>query len=288
MKDCRMIWKCARISLVRLVSSGKWFFLCLVQLVFCWFTFVPITRLGLVYHQAIPPVSFVFYLSFYRMLVLHAGTCVILFSDIPETDPFYHSVALRSGRRNYILGQTSYILIASLLYTLVPIVFSILLTLPVICWQNTWGSLIISLSDQPIELTQRTGLYLPVITGTDYLKMFTPAQAAGHSFCFMWASTAFIGAVIGGGRMLVSRMSGIVTAGIFVAMSVFSLLLGGITIGKWLAFISPMSWSNPENLDWYHGGRMPSPEYGMSFLIIGIIVMSTIMVICFCRKDGEE
>ena len=288
MKDCRMIWICAKMSLLRLVTGGKWRLLCLVQLVFCGCTFVPITKLGLIYRQTIPPVPFVFYLSFYRMLVLYAGTCVILFSGVPETDPFFRFVALRSGRRNYILGQTVYIFVASLLYTLIPILLSVLMTLPVIRWQDTWGPLVISLSDQPVELSQKTGLYLPVISGTDYLKMFTPLRAAGHSFCFMWAATVFIGAVIGGMRMLISRMSGIVTAGIFVAMSVFSLLLGSITVGQWLSFISPMSWSNPENLDWYHGGRLPSPEYGMSFLLIGTLAMFMIMVICFCHRDREE
>ena len=68
---------------------------------------------------------------------------------------------------------------------------------------------------------------------------------------------------------------GVVVAGFFVCIALFALYLGLITIGYWLQFISPLSWSNFMNLDWCHSeATLPTIRFslpgGISILGMGI------------------
>src|SRR5690625_3817274 len=70
-------------------------------------------------HLTTPPVLHVF-----------ATFAIILFSDAPFEDKHMPFLMIRSGRRNWIIGQLIYILMASLIYTLFVFIISILALLP--------------------------------------------------------------------------------------------------------------------------------------------------------------
>lgn len=57
------------------------------------------------------------------------------------------------------------------------------------------------------------------------------------------------------------------------------------TLGYWLQFVSPLSWSNFMNLDWYQSGTTPSPVYAFSAWGISILGMSVAAVVGFDKRD---
>ena len=117
------------------------------------------------------------------------------------------------------------------------------------------------------------------------IALFTPFQAVGISFLCLWLSTAFIGVLITFCRVYWEKSVGIIAAGFFVGIALFALYLGLITIGYWLQFVSPLSWSNFMNLDWYHSGATPSPVYAFSAWGISILGMSVAAVVGFDKRD---
>ena len=67
----------------------------------------------------------------------------------------------------------------------------------------------------------------------------------------------------------------------------FPAYLGTISIGSWLLYLSPISWSSLYSLDWHHTRAVPSPTYAIVYLVIAIVVLSVISVVMFFRKDLE-
>ena len=107
------------------------------------------------------------------------------------------------------------------------------------------------------------------------------------SLLFLWLDTVFAGLVILFFTTAFHRIIGIIAAGILTAMPVFSLYAGAISIGTWLKFISPLSWSYIGQMDWFRTGAYPSPEYVIVFLTAGILVLGVGTNFIFIRKDIE-
>jgi len=85
--------------------------------------------------------------------------------------------------------------------------------------------------------------------------------------------------------LIVGKISGIITAGILVFISYFSIFVGRITRELKVYYFSPLSWSSLQYLDWHNTGDSPSIPYAVAFLIGVSITLSILSVIFFARKD---
>lgn len=285
MHNIQTVIFCAGLGLRRRLISSKACLVLVVLLVFSYYIYSPVCQVADFYHLSVPPWLFLFFLSFFTVLLVHGGLCLLLFSDVGDNDGYSYLMIHRCGRKLYMAGQLLEIFITAFLYAFTIFLFSILFILPVIGWDVDWGTLIRTLSENSGLVQEQTGATLSFIVDAEVLSVFTPIQATLACFFCLWFSAAFVGVLICFCRVYFEKTVGIIAAGFFIALSLFVLALGLITVGSWLQFLSPLTWSNFMYLDWYYSGLTPSPVYAFSVWGISMAVMSTAAVIGFDRRD---
>ena len=120
---------------------------------------------------------------------------------------------------------------------------------------------------------------------TKMVTLVTPVRATATAFVCMWLVTAFLGMVMSFFNVVVKKMSGIAVVGVLEVLSYFSVYWGAMTIGTWLVFISPVSWTQMGVLDWTDSGLWPTPGYAVTVLLVGILVLGAGCIVKFCRRD---
>ncbi len=285
MVDIRSVWASTNIRFRKLIGSRKSAVLLGCQLIFCYYVFIPMTQMTIAYGERIPPVAFVFYLSFYRMLVLHGAMTIFLFSDLLEPDSYSLWQTIRMGKKNYILGQIVYIYLISLIYMFVLFLFSLLMTLPVLGPVSEWGKMMFTMAENLGGMVETTGIMVSYSINTMILDAMTPMEALSCSMLLLWLTSSFVGITILFFTVFFRRSVGIMITGIMVSMTVFAMFAGLITIGRWLIYISPLSWSYIGLLDLYKSGNWPTIWYAVLVLLVGGLIMSGASVIRFGKCD---
>lgn len=282
----KTIGKILVITHARWWSNKKNWLVIAASLLFSAYTYLPLTKLTMFFHGKIPPVAFVFYMSFFQMLVLQGGVSTLMYADFYGEDEFTLWSIQRVGRIRFLTSQMIYIILVSAIYVSFLVILSWLFTIPVIGIHNKWGKILKTLgSSDLMKMSEVSGVTMTYGFSSMIMDTLTPYGALGFSALFMWLTTIFIGFIQLFSSVLFTRMTGIIICGVFIAMTLFSMFSGFITLGKWLFFISPLSWNNISVLDWYKTGTMPSWQYGVIFLVTSILIMGVISVIRFSGKD---
>ncbi|MCT2536726.1 hypothetical protein NC661_14165 [Aquibacillus koreensis] len=216
------------------------------------------------------------------VLQVFAFFMVLLFCDAPFNDRHTPFVLIRTGRRNWIIGQILYIVFASAIFTIFTFITSIIVLIPNIQFSIDWGILIKSLASDPsIAPTTVTVFFNPGLLST------APITATIGSIFHFFTVAVFIGVVILFFNLLFKQMMGVVVAGVFIALSFFVLYIGNIIFGFKIYYFSPVSWMSISYSGWSDSGSFPSPIYAISVLLLSIIMMSIVSVLIFCQKDME-
>ena len=286
MRSVKAMVLCVRISLSKLLSNPKTYVMLAIMAIFHYYSYAPLATIARYYEISVTPWVFPFYMSRVPMLTVFGGLCILLFSDAPFLDSYSQFVIARCGRRPFILGQILYILAASFLFTVCMLLFSLLYILPVMEWSTDWGTLLNTLAQSSsLRFEEQAGVSLSISVGEELLQLVSPIRATSVAFLCMWLVTAFLGIVISFFNVVVKKMSGVVAAGVLVGLSYFTVYWGAMTIGRWLLFISPVSWSRIGDLDWTDSGMWPSPTYAVVVLTVGIVLLGVGGAVKFCRRD---
>ncbi|MCI9225373.1 MAG: hypothetical protein HFE91_07885 [Acutalibacter sp.] len=287
MAEIRKSLRCCGILLRRDLGGPKMWLIVVMMVVFSFYNYAPLCTIADFYKVPVAPWAYPFFLSFPTMQVVNNGLCLLLFSDTGETDGYAELMVARSGHRAYMTGQLLCVICMAFLYAAALWALSILFTLPEIGWDADWGVLLHTLAESSGQVQGQTGVNLSIIVSPEVLAIFTPIEATLICLVCIGLSAAFMGVLICFFRVFVSRPAGIFATGILVAMALFANSLGMFTFGRWLQFVSPLSWSGLLGIDWYHSGFAPGPEYVFTVWIGGIVVMSFAAVWKFGRRDLE-
>lgn len=287
MGEAKKSLHCCGILLRRELGSPKMWLIGIMMAVFSFYNYAPLCTIADFYKVPVPPWAFPFFLSFPIMQVVNNGLCLLLFSDVGETDGYRELMIARSGRRAYMAGQLLCVAAMAFLYGLALWALSILFALPKIGWDADWGVLLHTLAESRGQVQVQTGVSLSIIVSPEVLAIFTPIEAALVCFACIWLPAAFTGTLICFFRVFVSRPAGIFAAGALTALALFANSLGIFTFGRWLQFLSPLSWSGLLGIDWYHSGFAPGPGYVFTVWIGGIAAMSLAAAWKFGRRDLE-
>lgn len=279
--------RCCGILLRRELGSPKMWLILIMMLVFSFYNYAPLCAVADFYQVPATPWAYPFFLSFPIMQVVNNGLCLLLFSDVGETDGYADLMVFRVGRRAYLAGQLLCVVGMAFLYAAALWAMSILFVLPEIRWDPDWGVLLHTLAESSGQVQAQTGVSLSIIVSPEILSLFTPVEAAVASLLCIWLPAAFLGTLVCFFRVFVSRPAGIFAAGVLTAMALFANSLGMFTFGRWLPFVSPLSWSGLLGVDWYHSGFAPGPAYVFMVWIGGIAAMSLAAVWKFGRRDLE-
>lgn len=208
---------------------------------------------------------------------------LLLFSDAPFVDRHMPFLVIRSGRRNWVIGQLIYIVLASFVYTAFIFLVSVLALIPNLELSTDWGTVIktLALSSETIP----EDITVTVFMDERMITMFSAIEATLIGFGLFWLVSIFIGVLIFCFNIVIGKMSGLVATGVFIFISYFVVYLGSLSYGTGIYYLSPLSWMTISTLDWNGTINVPSPTYALVFLLVASIFMSIISAKIFTKKD---
>lgn len=214
------------------------------------------------------------------VLQVFAFLIILLFCDAPFKDNQAAFVLVRTGRKRWLISQILYLMWSSIIYTMFTFIVSVLALLPHVQWSSNWGIIIESLASD-VSLAPET---VTIFFNPELVNRLTPIHAAGYSILFFFLVTFFIGVVIFSFNILLEHTTGILIAGILVALSLFSNYLGFFSYGYLIYFLSPISWMSISSFNW-GTGQLPTPGYAWLTLLGAMLCMSMLAYVTFMRKD---
>ena len=218
------------------------------------------------------------------MIMIFSSFTILFYSDAPFMDTHTPFIMIRSGRRNWVIGQLLYVILAGFIYTLFIAIISALVLIPNVHISSDWGKVLRTLAAFP-DSPSRYGVPASIFVSHEIVGIFSVGEAMLLSFGLFWLVTVFIGVLIFFFNAVVAKMSGIIIAGIFVFVSYFSEYLGRFSFGSRIYYFSPLSWSSLMFLDLNYRGQLPSISYAVVFLVLTIVVMGIASVVKLCAMD---
>lgn len=208
---------------------------------------------------------------------------VLLFSDAPFQDKQSPFVAIRTGRLNWIVGQLLYILMATAIMTVFTFLTTILAMWNHTEWTMEWGTLIESLAMGTIDFPNTVSIFFNYVV----IEQLSPLFALMASLLLFYLVVVLIGVVILFFNVVLVQTAGIVAAGVLIAMSFFVVYIGTLLFGVEIYYYSPVSWMSIHNLEWANATNLPSPLYALVTLSLSILLLSTMSIIAFTKKDMD-
>lgn len=285
MNNLQSIFLCCRINYKKWSKNPRIYTIWIIILIFQYYSFSTLPPICEYYGISATPWVFPFFMGSPAFFIIYGALAMTLYCDAPFTDGHTPFLLVRTGRRNWIIGQLLYVYSSSFLYTLSHVVVSILVISPTLTFSWDWGTMLRTLVNNP-ELFEYVGVRKSFFPYKEFLEAFSPIQAMGLSILLFWLGTAFLGILILCFHIMIGNMSGLVISGILTSLAYFTCYLGALSFGERLRFFSPITWSCISYLmDWSRTGTTPSVRFAITSYLIMMGIMSVISVILFCRKD---
>lgn len=284
MIDLKTIWLCAMINFNKWIVTPRMYTLAAIIVAFAIWVFSWISDYAAAVGVAASPWVFPFLLTTPIMFPIFGCLTILLFCDAPFTDNHTPFLMIRTSRRNWVMGQLLYIIMAAFIYTAFFVVVSMLVLIPHLQFSADWGAVLRTIASNPGSLS-KYGITALAVVGGPAMTLYSAIQATLISFGLFWLVSVFIGVLIFCFNIVVRRMSGLIVAGAFTVISYFSIFVGKMAFGDMIYYFSPLNWSSMLYLDFGHAGSMPSPIYALSVLVGLILLMSIVSTIVFCKQD---
>lgn len=197
-------------------------------------------------------------------LVIMAGA-VALFCDAPFKSDITKYILPRAGHTAWIVGHCMYIVVLSLLYVCVVLLFSMLPLLPNIQFDDSWGKIWGTLAR-----TIMGSQYGIPFTVYDYvIGAYTPWQATALSFLLSWSCCVWLGLVTYFFNSISNSYVGTFIAAGFILMDI-------TVANEWLPWfykISPVTLSQLQALKGNESLYRVTLEYALWFFGISIVCL---------------
>lgn len=225
----------------------------------------PITNFCLTSGYRITPYIFPYVMSQPITVLLIMLAVVLLFCDAPFIGEEQIYIIVRSGRIQWLFGCIIYIALASILFFLLIVLFTILIFLPTIELSSQWGKVIGTFAQT--SLASQYGISIP-FSQTIFTGYF-PLQAMLLTFCNCCSISFVLGMIIFLLNLKFTKLTGTITSII--------LILWQIAVKKtWSGFIrySPVSWVSLSNIDIFSNSLYPN----LTYIYIVIFSMSLVTI----------
>lgn len=281
MTDLKMILICVKVNFQKWTVNPRIYTLAVIIIAFLAYHSFGLSQFAATQEIAVTPWIFP-YLTTPPVMQVFACLTILLFSDAPFVDRHMPFLIIRAGRRNWIIGQLLYIVIAAFVYAIFILLISMLVLIPNVQLSTDWGIILKSLAANSEIIPSVT-----IFPDERILTMFSVFQAMLISLGLFWLVSIFIGVLIFCFNIVVGKMSGLVASGVFIFISFFSIVHGRLILGDWISYLSPISWMSMSFFDWDSTMTFssPSPTYAVLFLLLAITLMGIASIKVFCRKD---
>ena len=273
------IFSCCAQNLRKWPSNPRIYVLGLLLIGFLFEWVRPIADFSSAVHVSVTPWVFPYLSLSQKVLLLIMLGIVLLFCDAPFIDAHQPYVIIRSGKRDWLLGQILYIMVASALYFLFIALISTLLMLPNLTFSSEWGKIFgtLALTDAGSQFK----INLPI--SYKLQLTYTPIAAMAWSFFLNWLIGTFLGLLMFVLNMRFTREIGAIVATFLVILQYFCFSANGFLLWHF----SPVSWASLENLDITHTSALPSITYAVSVLI-GLNLILILLAVIFIRKKDID
>ena len=285
MRRIVLLQRCASVNFRKWRSMPDVVFLAVVIVVFLGWNFSGVVEYSLVSGMRIAPWVFPFLFSMPIMLLIYGYLTIVFFARAPFRDSFSQFMEIRTGKRLWIEGQLLYILEASGVYCFYYFLVSFLMILPRIDFTMQWGPFI----EQLAYNSMAPYLQGVSISGISFyntvVETCSPVQATGLSFLLLYLVTCLIGTLIFFLHIVMKPGAGMAAAGFLVFFSYFINYVGGMMLGSWCVYVSPVNWICLGYLDLQGSGQSPEVLYAVMMLLFGNILLGGLGVRIYCLKD---
>lgn len=283
MTDLKMVRICAQVNFQKWPVNPRIYTLAVIIIVFLAYHSFGLSQFAADEGVAMTPWIFP-HLMTPPVMQVFACLTILLFSDAPFADRHMPFLVIRSGQRNWVVGQLLYIIVAAFVYTAFILLISVLILIPNVQLSADWGIILKTLASNS-EIAPSVTIF----PDERILSMFSTVEATLISFGLFWLVSVFIGVLIFCFNVVVGKMSGLVASGVFIFISFFSIVHGRFILGDWISHMSPISWMSMSFFDWDHTMTFTSPSvtYAVLCLLGAIILMSIVATNVFCKKDMD-
>ena len=236
-----------------------------------------VNSVNIVQRKGCMPYLYPFISSTELMRFIICGAVILLFSDAPFWDNTFPYTLIRTGKKQWIKGIMAFIVLTSLLLSLLLLGASVAGLLPNLSFGSDWGDAIRKLSLSGYI----SGCGTAVIIDETIVNKYSPITSV--LICFLLQSLLFIfmGAVSVCLNMLFSKILGIVVPVFFVVFSSFTQW----ALNKPLFYLSPVSWMNINEILGSNRDYYPSLQYIISFYLLGILI--SYFCICIYIQNND-
>ena len=276
MRNMRTVLTCAHLNFKKWVVEPKIyvvFAMAALMMVWMW---EGVTRYSLQVGVPVTPWGLAFSYGQTALILMSSSLLLLFYSNAPFADGHTPFVVIRTGRRNWILGQVVYIIESSFVYMVFHVVCMLLILSPSLSFSGDWGSVMETLAQYPSDYTGSLYPYDAV------LAQYSGPVYSLIGMVFLWLVPCFMGMLILFFNVISGRNLGVAVGGVFIFLSYFVFFIGSMTFGGRIYWISPLTWICPAFLS---GGPRPTEMEGLCVLLIAIVVLAAGSVITVCKKD---
>ena len=261
----RVVHKNVGIDFRYLLSQKKTYMILAIILIFGWWHTADFLRASMETGIRTAPWIFQEYFGNPTMLMLYGFLTVMVFADIPYHNSMSQMIEIRTGRRNWIIGQMIYTVELAFFYTLVFALSSFLFLLPRIYFTTGWGEFLTRVADGRVEGLSRVT--------SQMVENYSPVRAVLITFLCVWGVSVFMGMLIFVLRMFISHSVAVAVAGFLAFFSYFVISMGAMVFGNFLYKVSPLNWLCLYYIDPAFGySGVPGLRYVGIFLVAGSVL----------------
>lgn len=266
-----VIMKVAKLGIKKWMTSPRMYVVAILAALFMW---APLEQIRIFAMQQELSVSNWYFPLMWAddngMIVLFLYFDIILmFCNAPFVDRQQIFVLLRSGKKNWFLGQLLYIVSAAVIYFLYIFVLTIVEFIPYVGFSLRWESVFESLANYTYVSADMRASSMP----TELIHNLMPLQAFALSFLVNVLIAVLLGELIFLVNLFKNRGYG---TGAALAVVLFSWLIGDAVFGSKLNYFSPISWSDITIIFQENTG-VPL-AYILSVLICGDILLAVLIM----------
>lgn len=236
----------------------------------------PILQFCDYYEVGISPFLFPFFLSDDHVVLIVSLGAMLLFCDAPFIDLEQPYIILRAGRKNWVLGQILYLIIASILYTAFAFLMMLLLLLPKLELQFDWGKVIGTL----VQTTTGSEFGISIPFDRYIYFGYSPVGATGLSVLLCFSVVLFLGVLMFYLNLRVNRMVGTIVSGLLV---LWQLVIRKTATA--LIRFSPVSWMKLGQIDLDGSTVYPNLPYVLIGLYAMILIFCVLSVLRIQRTN---
>lgn len=192
---------------------------------------------------------------------------VWIIENVPYRDTSEDMIMIRCSHSAHVYGVTLHIAALSLLYWLIILIYSVLVLVPYIELDFSWGILYMALN----RGAGNSSVGMGFIFSKKLQQLLTPAKAIIMSWTLHFLVSVFLGLVV----CLINSHKRYVGGGIFALMLVvFDSCFHSLGLPYVVYYFSPVSWVNLNILDMTKTTPFPS----VSYAYIGLLTLCALTV----------